>query len=110
MNSRRFTARCLPCFRQERIAHLSYGRRLLRCGISTRLMTAWGHSRRFRDVGGRVCFDPRKPTSPDQLAMSPKCHEPTYAVQHEYSYSIALSARASSEGGTVRPSALAVLR
>jgi hypothetical protein len=33
MNSRRFTAQCLSCFSIERIAHLSYGRRLLRCGI-----------------------------------------------------------------------------
>jgi hypothetical protein len=29
----------------ERLAHLSYGRRLLRCGILTGLMTALGHPR-----------------------------------------------------------------
>src|SRR6266480_4014467 len=50
MSVRRFTARCLPCFPTERIAHLGYGRRLLRCGISILHMTAWGHERPKGDV------------------------------------------------------------
>jgi hypothetical protein len=33
-----------PVLLTERIAHLSYGRRLLRCGISTSLMTAVGQN------------------------------------------------------------------
>ena len=44
MNLRRFTARHLPCF-QQRIAHRSYGRSLLRCGISNWPMTAVGQTR-----------------------------------------------------------------
>jgi hypothetical protein len=40
--------------------------------------------------------------------MSQRCHEPTYAVQQITAYSITSSARASSVGGTSRPSALAV--
>jgi hypothetical protein len=44
MNLRRLTARCLPFILTGRIAHLSYGRRLLRCAISTRLMTEVGQN------------------------------------------------------------------
>jgi hypothetical protein len=36
-----------PVLPTERIAHLTYGWRLLRCGISTRLMTAVGHLRQI---------------------------------------------------------------
>src|SRR5262249_62160845 len=39
MKSRRLTAQYLPCFRTKGIAHLSYGRSLLRCGISVRPMS-----------------------------------------------------------------------
>src|SRR6266478_5868955 len=43
INARRFTAQYLPCvLTTERIPHLSYGRSLLRCGISSRSMTALG--------------------------------------------------------------------
>ena len=57
MKSRRFTAQCLPCFAPKG-SHAShrkdstsrYGRSPLRSGISTRLMTAWGHERPKRDV------------------------------------------------------------
>src|SRR6266404_9261087 len=34
-----------PVLLTERIAHLSYGRRLLRCGISTAPMSRWRHPR-----------------------------------------------------------------
>src|SRR5262249_25574298 len=44
--SRRFTVRFLPCFRQTRIAHLSYCRRLLHCGISIRPMSGWHRATR----------------------------------------------------------------
>src|SRR5262245_51781527 len=49
MNSRLFT-RCLPVLSTERIPHLSYGRRLLHCGISIGPMSASGHWRTFGDV------------------------------------------------------------
>ena len=39
-----------PVLPTERIAHLNYGRRLLRCGISIPAMTAWGRDRRCRVV------------------------------------------------------------
>jgi hypothetical protein len=42
MNSRRFTAQYLPCFRQKGLAHLSYGRRLLRCATVLRNAGAGG--------------------------------------------------------------------
>ena len=42
--------------------------------------------------------------------MSEKCQEATYAVQQIEAYSITSPARASSVGGTVRPSAFAPLR
>ena len=42
--------------------------------------------------------------------MSEKCQEETYALQQSAAYSITSSALARSDGGTVRPSALAVLR
>jgi hypothetical protein len=34
-----------PVLLTERIAHLSYGKRLLRCGISTAPMSRWRHPR-----------------------------------------------------------------
>jgi hypothetical protein len=42
ISARRFTARYLPCFRQSTP---EYVRRLLRCGISIRPMSASGHQR-----------------------------------------------------------------
>src|SRR5258708_14150529 len=48
INARRFTAQYLPCvLTTERIPHLSYGRSLLRCGISSRSMTALGQLRQI---------------------------------------------------------------
>src|SRR5262245_55705941 len=44
------------------------------------------------------------------LARSEKCQEATYAMQHILAYSITSSARASSVGGTSRPSAWAVFK
>jgi hypothetical protein len=47
MNSRRFTARCCPMppvLSTERIAHLSYGKGLLRCGISIPAKAAQGQT------------------------------------------------------------------
>jgi hypothetical protein len=40
----------------DKIAHLSYGRRLLHCGISTPTMTASGHTRPFGNVRLNVRF------------------------------------------------------
>ena len=57
---------------RERIAHLSYGRRLLRCGISNRLTTAWGHSRRFkREVG--MTASPQLTDIPAVIGSSESC-------------------------------------
>jgi hypothetical protein len=39
-----------PVLQTERIAHLSYGRSLLRCGISIPAMTAVGQTRSFGDT------------------------------------------------------------
>jgi hypothetical protein len=50
MNSPRFTPDA-PVLSTERIAHLSYGTRLLRCGILVRPMTASRQTRSFGDVG-----------------------------------------------------------
>src|SRR6266568_9091766 len=60
MNSRRFTDRCLPLLPTERIAHLSYGRRLLRCGISVRAMSHMGQTLPSRDFCGTAAL-PLKP-------------------------------------------------
>jgi len=46
MNSRRFTARCLPCF-DRKIAHFGTAGDLPRCGISVCPMSVAGHSRRI---------------------------------------------------------------
>src|SRR5258705_1562617 len=53
---------------------------------------------------------PRERTSSGCSGMSEKCQQETHALQHKASYSITSSARTSKDGGTVRPSALAVLR
>jgi hypothetical protein len=45
-----------PMLPTERIAHLIYGRRLLRCGISIHAMTAQGRTQSFGDVGSNVWF------------------------------------------------------
>ena len=108
MNSRRFTALRPPVLPTERIAHLSYGMRLLHCGISTRLMTAQGHvwtapavqeeSDYQRSVRVRSCIRPLS------AAVWPlECSKRKL-------YSITSSARASSVGGISRPIARAVGR
>jgi hypothetical protein len=50
-----------PVLPTERIAHLSCGRRLLRCGISVRPMSQLGHSRpgRARIRSSYVCYAPK---------------------------------------------------
>jgi hypothetical protein len=53
---------------------------------------------------------PRKRTSICDLAMSHSCQNLTHALQQARLYSITSSARASTEVGTSRPSAFAVLR
>jgi hypothetical protein len=53
---------------------------------------------------------PVERTFPEFVGMSQKCQQETHALQQKASYSITSSARTSKEGGTVRPSALAVLR
>jgi hypothetical protein len=64
MNSRRFTvdASVLPT---ERIAHLSYGRRLLRCGILIRHMTGVGQIRPPRALGGMSVIPPKAVANAD---------------------------------------------
>ena len=52
----------------------------------------------------------QKRTFPVVSAMSALCYERTHALQQMAPYSITSSARESSVGGKVRPSALAVLR
>ena len=49
-------------------------------------------------------------TMPGGRSGSVECHEETHARQQVPSYSMISSARASSVGGTVTPSALAVFR
>ena len=48
----------------ERIAHLSYGRRLLRCGISILAMTAWDQLRSSEDVRGTTALAPKAEVHP----------------------------------------------
>jgi hypothetical protein len=60
----------------ERITHLSYGRRLLRCGILTRLMTAVGHSRRLSDILG-MSASPSTPAVLRTAANRRDCQEET---------------------------------
>src|SRR5262245_30665745 len=66
----------------ERIAHLSYGGRLLRCGISVRLMTASGQKRWSEQHSRRVCFallsgNPKLRPSLPKCANSGHCrHSP----------------------------------
>src|SRR5262245_16142174 len=97
-----------PVLQTERIAHLSYGRTLLRCGILF-LAFACGSFASIT-LRTRVCL------SPDfrharRLSDSSRCaRRRREQVQQVVAYSITSSARASRVGGTVRPSALAVLR
>src|SRR5215831_14372060 len=55
MKSRRLTAQYLPCFRTKGIAHLSYGRSLLRCGISVRPMSQM--SRDQAHIPVHACYE-----------------------------------------------------
>jgi hypothetical protein len=106
MKSRRFTAHCL------RASHISCGRSPLRCGISIRLMTGSGHLRLI-DTPAAAAECPLHPESGQvgkHRAKSAERQEPTFAPQQGNRYSITSSARASSVGGTSRPSAFAALR
>src|SRR5262245_17053314 len=89
----------------ERIAHLSYGGRLLRCGISVWLMTASGQKRWSEQHSRRVCFALLS-GNPKLRPSLPKCAR----LGHWLDYSITSSARSSSDSETIRPMALAALR
>ena len=67
------------------------------------------HARLARPAN-RCPLYPQKRTSVERLRMSALCQKQTHAVQQKGRYSITSSARASSVGGIVNPSALAVLR
>src|SRR5262249_21613899 len=63
------------------------------------------------DIGKPACLlYPRKRTCAVELGMSALGQKRTHAAQQTNLYSITSPARASTEGGIVRPSALAVLR
>jgi len=68
------------------------------------LMSAWGHKRTLSEFARCPLF-PQKRTSAERIGMSAKGQKRT-----SMAYSITSSARASTEAGTVMPSALAVLR
>jgi hypothetical protein len=74
------------------------------------LMSQMGHERRFRDFHGTSALPPIltvRAGMPDrQLGAITGCEQ----SQQNSRYSITSSARASNMGGTVRPSALAVVR
>jgi hypothetical protein len=53
---------------------------------------------------------PAKQTCQAPLGMSQACHNRTHALQQERGYSIASSARVSTDSGTLRPRDFAVLR
>ena len=61
-------------------------------------------------VSGRCPLYPQKRTLELSRAMSALCQNRTHAPQQIVGYSITSSASASKFGGTVRPSAFAVLR
>jgi len=84
--------------------HKSSGSRSPHCWISIRPMSALGHKQ--TSLHARQCpLYPRKRTWISAVVMSAEGPEADFA-----SYSRISSARERSEGGTVRPSALAVLR
>jgi hypothetical protein len=86
-------------------------RGLLRCEICTRLTAALDQKLRIRTAQRPCVMGPQYPskrTLRGAVGRSPQCHEPTYAVQQEYRYSITSSAMASSVGGITMPSSLAV--
>jgi hypothetical protein len=61
-----------------------------------------------RSIGVRFALN--KQTLTERVQCDAMCHKPTYAVQQRKLYSITSSARASSVGGTSRPSAFATIR
>ena len=92
-----------PVLSTERIAHLSYGRRLLRRGISTQLMTAVGHTRPWRHVRVESALPPTSDIG-WRGWHGRKVPTPAVSSRSKYqAYSITSSAVASSVGGTVRP-------
>jgi hypothetical protein len=67
----------------ERIAHLSYGRSLLRCGISVRPMSQMGHLRQTETLP-TLAACPLRPESAHARAgldTSASCHERTHVPQ-----------------------------
>ena len=69
----------------------------------------WVKSRHRRSADKCPLY-PQKRTSPKTVVMSALCQKRTFCCCKESRYSITSSAPASSDGGTVRPSAFAVLR
>ena len=93
----------------ETIAHLRYGRRLLRCGILKLLMSRMGHSRRFWHVRDTSAYPPLA-TEERTFQVGSFVPIPVVSRCSKTLYSITSSARASNVGGMVRPSVLAVFR
>jgi hypothetical protein len=95
MNARRFTvdASVLPT---ERIAHLSYGRRLLRCGISIQPETAWGS----------FATDRAKPGDWSTSGVTPKADMPHSRRQLFANAAIAVSRVACSRASATGPRAV----
>jgi hypothetical protein len=73
-----------PVLPTERIAHLSYGRRLLRCGISIRSMSVQGQSRRI-DMLPAVAACPLRSESAagDEEALEVDCGQPVLLRQRD---------------------------
>jgi hypothetical protein len=105
MKSRRFTAQYLPCSEQKEY------HRLLRCGISIWPMSASV----IHDLGRRSFTAMHVRFAPKATIRSSSCDRSRCArtgLMHcskLYLYSITSSATESSDGGTVRPSILAVI-
>ena len=79
----------------------------MRCSISSKLIIRVDAARALQR---RMSGAPRKRQSATKMRPVVKGHFETHAPQQTASYSITSSARSSNDGGTVRPSALAVLR
>ena len=87
-----------PVLPAERVAHLSYGRRLLRCGISIQPMSQLGPN--CEELGHRSA----------RLARQKSANSDNSQRSKHDGYSITSSAMDSSPDDKVRPSVFAVLR
>ena len=70
----------------------------------------YGSNSEVRPCNSAVRFTPQEQTSSAGPIRSEKCHFQTHASQQSKPYSITSSARASTDAGRSRPSALAVFR